>query len=350
MSQKYIKPGILAFVLIVLFSRLFLMNETLGSNQQDIVGSERYPVTYYKLPKQSDWQEQGVAIKKGQFGSWDSRLDGMITPCTVIKKEGKYFLYYLGADGDRDTDMGPRNRAMGVAISNDGINFKKVQNNPIITHLPQNNQEEGVFSAGGMINASNDIALYYGAIFAANPTTEEVRANIKLATSRNGIQFDAQDYVVERSDPNVWGYGDELFPVGVFRQGNTQHIYYIAKGKEAFWDLGVLSTSDNLNSFVSRPILETGDVIGGGDPIDVGNNTFVIPLVRSFERPTIELRFAKKYAPDVLSEPQVTYYFENTVHMTIYYDREKAIWYMYYIDKGGTHIRVRTAQVAVDNT
>ena len=79
----------------------------------------------FYVPKETDWIDHGVVIESGSKGSWDIRLGGMISPSTVVKKNGTFFLYYIGADGDRSTDKGPRHRALGVATSTDGINFTK---------------------------------------------------------------------------------------------------------------------------------------------------------------------------------------------------------------------------------
>ena len=58
----------------------------------------------YAIPEQDDWVEQGVALTAGSEGTWDVRFYGQISPGTVLKKDGTYFLYYVGADGDRSTD------------------------------------------------------------------------------------------------------------------------------------------------------------------------------------------------------------------------------------------------------
>lgn len=92
---------------------------------------------------------------------------------TVPPKDPTYFLYYIGADGNRSADGRPRHRALGVAISKDGIHFTKYPCNPIITHLPHSNEEEGVFSAAAMLDESGNVVLYYGAMDAGSPTSEK---------------------------------------------------------------------------------------------------------------------------------------------------------------------------------
>ena len=93
------------------------------------------------LPKESDWTDHGIVTEAGPTGSWDVRLSA-ISPCTVVKKNEIYFLYYIGADGDRATDGGPRHWALGEITSTDGIHFTNYSTNPIITQGSHNNEEE----------------------------------------------------------------------------------------------------------------------------------------------------------------------------------------------------------------
>ncbi len=115
------------------------------------------------IPKPSDWIESGVVLESGSSGSWDTRLFGQISPCTVVKKDGRFYLYYVGASGDGATDGGPKDRALALATSTNGIHFAKYSGNPVITHQPVGNVEEGVFSAAATASKDGSLLLYYGA-------------------------------------------------------------------------------------------------------------------------------------------------------------------------------------------
>ena len=39
-----------------------------------------------QIPKQADWSDHGVVLTQGAPGSWEIRLGGMISPCSVVKK------------------------------------------------------------------------------------------------------------------------------------------------------------------------------------------------------------------------------------------------------------------------
>ncbi len=330
----------------VTFSLVFL---TLLSLPTAIAASSKDKFPEVVIPQADEWSSEQVVLVAGPEESWDNRLYGQISPCTVVKKNGTYFLYYIGADGNRTTDGGPANRALGVATSKDGIHFKKFKNNPILIHQPQHNQEEGVFSAGSIMDEDGDILLYFGATRASNAHTESVQCNAGLARSSDGFHFKNQGYIFSWNDPRVWGHGDELSSVGAFRFGGKYNVYYLAVSAEASWGLGV-ARGDSPSDF-SRFIKvqdEKRDIIGGCDPIRISNDSIAIFMVKDFNSNTIEIWTAPVEHPEKLNGPVRTYpmFQPNYRHTTIYLDRERKIWYMYQSSDqplNGNKIIVRTA-------
>jgi hypothetical protein len=297
-----------------------------------------------QIPSQSDWTDHGTILSQGVPGSWDARLEGAISPATMVKKNGTYYRYYIGyyigANGDRSTDGGPRHRALGVATSNDGINFTSYGGNPVITHLPHNNQEEGVFSAAATRDSNGDIVLYYGALWAADSTTENVDIYFDLATSTDGLNFNNPPGYVRQNT------GREEDPVGVLRANGNWYVYFI--DNESGWDLKLLSSSlkDILTSLTS--LLTSGtDIIGGGDPAPIAPDRVALFLVRDFKTWQVEVRTAPVSAPHQLSAPVETYDFPNMLHSLVYLDLETNTWFMYYLNGAGDGIGVKTALVTV---
>jgi hypothetical protein len=78
------------------------------------------------LPEPSQWIDVGLVVDTGAFGSWDTVMEG-ITPVAIVRRDGRFLLYYVGAD-DYISDLrniGPAHRAIGVAVSLDGIHWTK---------------------------------------------------------------------------------------------------------------------------------------------------------------------------------------------------------------------------------
>ena len=296
-----------------------------------------------------EWQDRGTVLQKGGTGSWDARLTGMINPCTVIRKNGTYFLYYIGASGNRATDGGPAFRALGVATSTDGEKFVKFSGNPVLKHLPHNNPEEGIFSAGSSLDENGNIVLHYGAIWAANETTESVRSYIAAATSRDGFVFEDKGYIVRWDDPDVWGYGDELSPVGSMRSKGNWYVYYIAKGTHVpLWSLGLAwgPAANHLPN--TEPVFSKLNFIdGGGDPVLLGDGKLALFVNPRNSRNKIEIRTSSLSAPGRFGSAVQTYYFKQGIFgQTVFLDAESETWRMYYLSGKGNAIRLMTAPVS----
>jgi hypothetical protein len=305
-----------------------------------------------KIPKQSDWTLVGKVLERGPSKSWDARLHGQISPCSVVKKDGIYYLYYIGADGNRE-DGGPAHRALGVAVSANAVSFKKHRGNPILTYLPHNNTEEGVFSAGATLDANGDIVLYWTAILARNSTTTQVNSNIHVAISQNGVDFEKRRSVLRFSDPKVPS-NDEIGALGAFHAKGRWHLYYFSKGGVPAWSLVHASgpARDNFpqkGKIVLEADKESQQVIGGGDPVWLSDNELAVFLVCGFDRERIEIRTISLDSPGELSSPVETYRFDGWRHATVFLDREKGKWFLYHRKREGDAIFVRTAPVVLSN-
>jgi hypothetical protein len=294
------------------------------------------PHTEVIIPGEASWNDIGTVVRKGAPGAWDLRLEGAISPGAMVEKNGTYFLYYIGADGDRKFDGGPRHRAVGVATSRDGLTFAKHPLNPIITFLPHNNEEEGVFSLAAMIDGDGTVMLFYGAMDAGTAMSTSVSGDVRLALSDDGIRFRDVGIVLSHSDRSVWGHGDELFPVGSFRFESTYYVYYIAKGRGAYWNLGLAWGTDRERLKGTKAVIKSGDwIVGGGDVVPLDDKVLALFLFRVGDRDWkhryIDIRKASMQSPAHLSSRIGTY--EGLAHRLVYFDKETGKWFMYYYNR-----------------
>lgn len=289
------------------------------------------------LPSQSDWQDQGVVLSRGSGGSWDWWLVGELSP-VVLKKDGKYFMYYIGADGRRSSDSGPRFRALGVATSTDGVNFTKYDENPIVTYRPHNNEEEGIFSVAASLDDNGEVVLYYGALRSSNSTSTTVDVDIRITVSADGLNF-TDDTLIYRES------GEELTPIGAYHTSAGWHLYFV---DTSGWRLRVLSGSRRDSLGNPQNVISSGArVNGGGDPVFVDTNTIALFVARSAGSGNlpivVEARTASANSPEDLSAPITTYDFaaqrsaaENYFSPNVMLDNSSNLWRMYVINhKGG---------------
>jgi predicted GH43/DUF377 family glycosyl hydrolase len=205
----------------------------------------------YDIPSQTDWMDYGTIFEAGDLGEWDYQLYGCFAN-SVIKKDGIFYLYYQGASGYRsEPDDTVTWRAIGVATSQDGINFTKATSNPVLTWFPNENGEEGAVSAGTALDVDGNIVIHYG----ANSELDEssVNADARVAVSSNGIDFSDIGIVLKHDDPMVWGSGDEIFPILSIHDNGQWMVYYLPNGVTESGKLGVgIEWLDGSRSFL-RP-------------------------------------------------------------------------------------------------
>jgi hypothetical protein len=243
----------------------------------------------------------------------------------MVKFNGTYFLYYIGAEGDTGSpNFEAVHKALGVATSTDGIHFTKYSSNPIITYTTTGGAvlEEGIGSATAIV-VGNTVHLYYGAIRSIGSGLVDI--DIRYRSSTDGYTF-TNDTLIFRSP------GDEYSPLGVTNNGSTWSVYMkgpLTNGKGAISRLSGSSPT----SLPNRTSVTSATFGSGGNANYISNNLFVVHLDR---RETVEDRFQVRAinigAPDVISEPLFSYTFGNYGdHATpaTFRDSGTGTWFMY---------------------
>jgi hypothetical protein len=283
------------------------------------------------IPKQEDWIDFGPILELGMEGEWDFVLGGH-TPAGIIKKDGIYYFYYVAGDGLRSFDDGPRHRAIGVATSEDGINFTKYSGNPIMTYSRYDGEEEGANSAGITLDSEGTFVMYYGA---AEGPRDIIIANARVARSSDGLNFVDEKEVLNRLNPLLYGFGDEIFPLAALTHKGKWYVYYQPNGATKSLTLGMAwgSRYDRLPN--STGVL---DQKSGGLPVHLwGNIIWLSPDKLAFfiqrlwwPDSFVEIRTASPDAPHQLSEPVERYDIPDLKRAVVLLDNEKRTWFMYY--------------------
>ncbi len=303
--------------------------------------------TALDIPAQSDWIDHGIIFNSGPEGAWDNILWGGFAGC-VTKKDGLFYLYYQGSDDYDDAAGTVTNRAIGVATSTDGINFQKYGSNPVVSYSPNNNIEEGAVSCGISMDGT-EMIMYYGANLAANSTATSVRANGIVATSADGYAFSDVGIALKNNDRNLWGSGDEVFPVMSLKAPETNQwiVYYIPNGVPQSGILGVAWGDNKLELNSSQGVTEpSGDNVAtwgmGGGIVGLQDGTYVV-FENDVATDTMEGRIMDPNSPGSLSDPVQTYNFADFKSGVVYYDAPANTWYLYYRNGNGTGYGVKTA-------
>ena len=284
------------------------------------------------IPEESDWStpREIIGLRLGPQGSWDDSPPGAITPCTIVKLSGIYYLYYIGSDGKRDHDNGPAHRKLGLALSSNGIEYKKYKGNPIITWSPTNNDEEGIFGAKALL-FDGKIYLYINTISAKDSITDQVWSDVHLVTSTDGINFSKPILVLNHKNPEVVGNGDELGPTSILHKDGKWSLYYFAKGSGiSSWGL-CLATGDSPTSFeTTQSLINERDFYGsGGDIYWLSNSKIAMFFQKRSDWNQIEVYTAPADAPDKLTREKTWNNFAHEEGVTVFQDKRIGKWFMY---------------------
>jgi hypothetical protein len=309
----------------------------------DSGGSDGAPSTI-RLPRSNEWIDHGPIFSAGPVGAWDHYLYGGFGG-TAVKKNNTFLLYYQGAE-DYDTTYGTVTyRAIGVATSPDGMSFTKHGGNPVLVWFPTNSLEEGAASAGATLSSTGEVVIYYGANTAISAT--EVNGDGRVATSTDGLTFVDKGLVLDHNDSQLWGSGDEVFPVAALLHLGKWHAYYIPNGSPQKGLLGVAWGTSLAGLTSSAQVLAQGDVpawgMAGHAMLDGATCALFISEVGN---KTISAYTMDPQVPDKLTGPLETYSFSNMSQGTVFLDGDTGTWFMFYRDQGATAYGVRSAPVS----
>ncbi len=288
------------------------------------------------VPAQSAWTDYGEVLEGGALGDWDYQNYGGMT-LSAVKKNGKFYLYYQGTCCYRMDDESVTFRAIGVATSDNGVDFSKHPSNPVVEWFPTGNGEEGAASGAPLVDDDGSVLLYYGANTAISP--ELVNADGRLAVSSNGAQFTDQGIVLDQSKASVWGSGDELFPVAALRDQGKYVLFYMPNGSPQRRKLGVAWGGSRGQLNQTAGVTSNGadvQLLGPASLAQLGDDQWAIFLNYVPER-RFEARTFSASSPTQMSAPVVTYQFAEPLNPSVLLDRSSSTWFMYYRVLGGGH-------------
>jgi predicted GH43/DUF377 family glycosyl hydrolase len=173
-------------------------------------------------------------------GSWD----GKSTAAPIVwKEDGKYYMLYQGWSNG----SGPR--ILGLAESEDGLNWVKYKNNPVM--FPSAGAwDQGGFECGSLLKIDGRYWLYYTGIGA------DGKARIGLATSEDLKSWSQHECnpIMDLGQPGSFDSGGVAFP-SVLKGKQGYKMVYGGYGIDSM-QLGLASSSDgiNWNRFPHNPV------------------------------------------------------------------------------------------------
>jgi hypothetical protein len=279
--------------------------------------------TSISLPDTTDWHNLGISIEEGIDGEWDRYIWGGFAN-SLIKKGNTYYHFYQGSPSYDTSCESVAYRAIGVATSTDAVNWTKYAGNPVISWTDKGSIEEGAVSSAIWVGSDGRFYIDYGANSGSGCT---VNANGRLAVSDDGFTFTDLGQVISQSDPNVWGSGDEIFPVGVYEYQGMWNVFYIPNGVSNSRNLGVISGDSPTSLSISEGV--NGGKLPAWGPVSTFLNGTSSLLFVNEPGPNLPIK-AYRFNPDAPSALSLekTYSFDDCALASVIFEPEHERWLM----------------------
>mgnify|MGYP001545084374 FL=1 len=296
-----------------------------------------------RIPEPVEWVDRGRLLEAGPQGAWDFFLWGGFT-VTAVRLQEEYLLYYQGSPSYREEfDPTVCGRSIGLAHGDPAGSFQKYGDAPVRTWRPNEGCEEGAV-AGAALVLGNEVFMYYGANTLESRT--RVSADIRLAQSEDGRGLRDVGVVLAHDDDDVWGHGDELFPLLAFTDGPSTLVYYVPNGTRFKRHLGVAigTAPDRLTQ--SRRVLDPrGRPVPVWGPAGWGRvgPDLVALFLKNGPEADLEVRLVDPSVPHRVSAPVEVYPSDEIRQATVVLDRDLGEWLMFY--RGDGFYGLKTAAV-----
>jgi len=194
--------------------------------------------------KRHSLQKDG-AVLIGESGQWD-RL-GVMHP-TVVFDGTLFHLWYTGVKNSSEWGI-------GYATSEDGINWVKYENNPVLSDADAPTWESNAIFKPSVILKDSVFHLWYTG---RNDTLRQ----IGYATSLDGKTWTkySGNPVFKTGPDRTWDQAD--VNVGsVVLQDDIFHLWYSGRRTSGAWNIGYATSADGINweRYVDNPVLSPGE-------------------------------------------------------------------------------------------
>lgn len=187
------------------------------------------------------WSDLRVALERDADSGWEEQVNR----CSVVYYGDKYYMYYTGLDNGISR--------IGIASSDDGYNFERIQDAPIV--LPDENWEgHSVMNPSVMID-NGVFKMWYSAGETYEPDV------ICYATSMDGVTWQKFNYNPIFSKTTDW-YSSNKVAVGqVIKHDNLYYMFFIGYQDV---DTARVCVATSINGITNWEIYENNPIVNIG--------------------------------------------------------------------------------------
>lgn len=179
-----------------------------------------YSIGYATSPDAVHWTKYGDLYVFDSAGHPDY-FDGysVLSP-EVVKKDGKFHMWYAGNGGIASNQI-------GYAVSDDGIQWRRVSEDPVLRVGPEGSWDEGeTVSPAIIIDAQGTIHMWY-----QGSNGDKTYTGIGHATSQDGItwQKDAANPLLIGENTGIWDAERVFYPTVAEDADGNRYLWYHAR-------------------------------------------------------------------------------------------------------------------------
>lgn len=164
------------------------------------------------------WKELPIALRPGKKGSWD---DIGLWTGSVIKKGKKYYMFYTGRNSKRNVMWIQK---IGLAISDDLINWEKFENNPILEAGKKYYEMSNVRNKLGKVGAWRDPFVF------KDPKSGKYYMTISARKEGSKKEYNGCIALAESDDLINWEILPPILAPGRYDEMEASQVVY-HKGK-----------------------------------------------------------------------------------------------------------------------
>jgi predicted GH43/DUF377 family glycosyl hydrolase len=196
----------------------------------------------------------GIALD-GRDGMWDENIES----ASIIRVGGSWKLYYSGYR-DKGNPFKGFPAAMGLAISTDGQNFKRVSDSPILNPTPGWYDNDAVYSSTVYYENGTYYMIYVGHAYTNTSKIDVGGVYLLGATSKDGINWAKKVEPIARPYQFPGWRSDGLAePYLVKGKDGKFYLFFTGlQGEQRNIGVGVGNSPHGPFEFSSAPILKPG--------------------------------------------------------------------------------------------
>ncbi len=188
-------------------------------------------VWYATSPDGLDWTEQGMALGKGEAGSWE--FGSVFTP-NILVAEGRYWLFYSGVSTNYGKGFQPDSK-IGIAVANSPNGpWEKLGNNPILGNSKDPEAFDSYLIDDACLVAREGKYFFYYKGRKVGETPHYTKMGVAIADKPQGpyVKYEGNPIIKGNHAVLVWPQGDGVAAMidGTGPADITRSVLYAADG------------------------------------------------------------------------------------------------------------------------